>query len=318
MTVNAGTSLPAPASPGVTVEHRVGREVVWRSGDVERLVYHYMTDQRKAFIHPLRTRGGAVLTDFTPADHPWHRGLWFAWKYLNGVNFWEEAVDGAAYGRTEFAGIDELVWRADQTTMTTRYDYRDPAGTGFLSERRTLQVGLPADGSCTIDWDTTFTAYAQPVHLDRTAITPETAWGGYAGLSFRGAAAWHDIQGLDSEGRRNLDLKNKRARWVQIAGVGEDGQCASVAMLDHPENPRYPTYWYYGDATDPLGFAFVNPSLVLAEPYVVRPGETMRLRYRILVHTQALTAAVLNEQHAAFAAGLPILSPDAQAPGPRV
>lgn len=315
---------PAGDTHEVTVEHRVGREVIWRSGDLERLVYHYTTDEQKAFVHPLRTGQGTLLTDFRPADHPWHRGLWFAWKYLNGINFWEEWEGSAGtgrHGRVVFAGIDDLVRRAEWTTITTTYGYQDPTGLTLLEERRTVRIGLPPAGSCTIDWDAMFTAVAGPVCLDRTVITPEAPWGGYAGLSFRGAADWRAIRGLNSEGHHDRGLKNKRARWVQMSGAGGDGRRASLAILDHPGNPRYPSFWYYGDDIDPLGFPFLNPSLVLAAPYNLDAGETVRLRYRIFAQDQEHAAAVLDDQHAAFAAGhLPVPveapTPDTRRQGP--
>ncbi len=74
--------------------------------------YSFSTsDSAKPYIHPLRTVAGVPLTAFQPSDHVWHRGLWFSWKYINGVNYWEEApkeIDGrllsVSDGRTEVAG----------------------------------------------------------------------------------------------------------------------------------------------------------------------------------------------------------------------
>src|SRR6185369_6662053 len=47
--------------------------------------------RRRPFIHPLRTPAGHVLTRNAPDDHPWHHALWFAIKYVDGENFWEQA-----------------------------------------------------------------------------------------------------------------------------------------------------------------------------------------------------------------------------------
>jgi hypothetical protein len=51
--------------------------------------YHWDA-RRKPYVHPLATPAGRVLTRVEPDDHPWHRGLWFTIKYVNGENFWEE------------------------------------------------------------------------------------------------------------------------------------------------------------------------------------------------------------------------------------
>ncbi len=285
------------------VEHRIQQqEIAWIIGGIERLVSHYGTDRNKAFLHPVRTIQNEVLTDLEPADHPWHRGLWFAWKYLNGDNFWEERNDDEHYGRTEYAGLDTLIYQEQQTQYTAQYNYLDEDERLLMREQRALTINFPTEGPCIIDWDTTFTAWNQPVHFSCTPITPETWWGGYAGLSFRAAPTWTDVQGLDSEGRNNLDIKNQRASWVRMAGQTAQGHHASVAILDHPANPRYPTYWYYSDAADQLGFAYMNPSLVFAEPYDLVSEDRLRLRYRILVADGVLSANTINDYHAALMA----------------
>jgi len=53
--------------------------------------------RRKPHVHPLATPAGVVLTRVEPPDHPWQRGLWFAVKYVDGDNFWEE-LDPPGYG----------------------------------------------------------------------------------------------------------------------------------------------------------------------------------------------------------------------------
>lgn len=52
-----------------------GPQTIWR--------FHYGADQPKPCFHPVALPGGEPLTDFRPADHPWHRALWFSWKFIN-------------------------------------------------------------------------------------------------------------------------------------------------------------------------------------------------------------------------------------------
>ncbi|HTK08131.1 MAG TPA: PmoA family protein [Ktedonobacteraceae bacterium] len=290
----------SPEAEALVAHHIEQQNLVWTAGEHERLVYHYATDRRKAFVHPLYTAQGDLLTALEPADHPWHRGLWFAWKYLNDVNFWEETTEGIQDGRTEFVGIDTITSQAGQARVTIHYNYREPSGTILLTEQRTLQINVPPVGPATIDWDATFTTGAQSVTFDRTVISPETPWGGYAGLSFRPSPMWQNVQAQDSEGRHNLDIKHKRARWVQMTGTHPGGQRSSIVVLDHPANLRYPCYWYYADETDPLGFAYINPSPLLAEPHTIAPHTPLRLHYRIFLLDDALEHSALETLHEDF------------------
>ena len=58
-------------------------------------------EQDKPYFHPLKTPNGYELTLERPKDHPWHRGLWFSWKYINGINYWEEKPEkGVSEGRS--------------------------------------------------------------------------------------------------------------------------------------------------------------------------------------------------------------------------
>src|SRR5690242_15645430 len=61
---------------------KMGDQILWR--------FSYNTNVGKPFFHPLSVLAGEPLTAFRPKDHPWHYGLWFSWKYINGVNYWEE------------------------------------------------------------------------------------------------------------------------------------------------------------------------------------------------------------------------------------
>ncbi len=158
--------------------------------------YSFSTsDSAKPYIHPLRTVAGVPLTAFQPSDHVWHRGLWFSWKYINGVNYWEEApkeIDGrllsVSDGRTEVAGNETVTFGPQQAEVTTWIDYVAPTGRKVMTERRLVRLCAPQSyGDFSIDWEHDFTVGDEAVTLGVTPVTPETPWGGYAGLGWRAA-----------------------------------------------------------------------------------------------------------------------------------
>ena len=51
----------------------------------------------RPYLHPVRTLGGAVVTDVAPADHRWHHGVSVAVPDVGGSNFW----GGGTYRRGE-------------------------------------------------------------------------------------------------------------------------------------------------------------------------------------------------------------------------
>lgn len=123
-----------------------GGKTVWR--------FNLATRESKPFIHPLCLPDGRSVTDARPADHPWHLGLWFCWKYINGLNYWEP---------------------------------RDPAGSNLLPDGMTVVRDFsirPQGSGCKIAVDLWYGPRAEPgrVLLDEhreLVFSPLDAKGGY-------------------------------------------------------------------------------------------------------------------------------------------
>jgi hypothetical protein len=233
-------------------------------------------DTPKPFLHPVRTKAGHVLTRATPADHPWHRGLWFTIKYVDGDNFWEEMEPfGTIVPRNPGSLEDDLDWIR-------------PDGSVAITEHRTMTEVDLDDDAWALDWHLALTPTADVV-LDRTEFT---TWGGYGGLALRGSPHWHDTRMLREGGESKARVAGRTGRWLDVSGrfgtEGDDDPEAGVAILDHPSNPRHPSPWYgstfnpiYGD--EPWS-NFVNAAFLFHEAMPLAAGDTLELRYRVIVH----------------------------------
>jgi hypothetical protein len=271
--------------------------VVWR--------YEAVPTVGKPHFHPLGPVGGPVLTGLAPPDHPWHYGLWFSWKFINEVNFWEEdRRTGRASGTTRAADPVFQTRPDGEARLTQEVDYVLPDGTTALEERRVIRVCPPQpEGGYSLDWDAIFTAL-QPVTLDRTPLAGEPggqAWGGYAGLSLRLST------GLVSRvTAADVPLPAWRQDRVRVPGrafdyAGRvDGRPAGVAILDHPDNPGSPVTWY---AIQSREMSFFTPALLAPQPRRMAAGETLRLRYRLWVHPGAWSSVELTARLVDYRAG---------------
>ena len=68
--------------------------------------FNHGPQQDVPFFHPVSTPTGRVLTWDAPPDHVWHHGLWFCWKYINEVNYWEpNQQTGKPDGRTTWSDV---------------------------------------------------------------------------------------------------------------------------------------------------------------------------------------------------------------------
>ena len=88
-----------------------------------------------------------------------------------------------------------------------------------------------------------------------------------------------------SEGKTGDSVWGTRGNWVSLDGVVNQEQVA-LAILDHPSNPGYPTYWHargYGlFAANPLGQKELSGGKDILN-FGLKAGESVTFRYRILI-----------------------------------
>lgn len=247
--------------------------------------YHWAAPL-KPFIHPLTTPAGHVLSREAPADHPWQHALWFAIKFVDGDNFWEEMEP---YGILRHDGPPEVVEAPGGVVAlrgTVRWLRPDRETVALTEERTFTHVPLGPDAYA-IDLDTTLVPGAACL-LDRT---PFTTWGGYGGLTLRGAGDWIDTTLTLDDGSTHDVVHGTASRWCDLTGRppgADEGTAAGFALLDHPGNRRHPSPYYgstraatYGDD----GWSnFLNAAFLWHEPMALDAGEELRVRHRAIVH----------------------------------
>ncbi|MCG8698521.1 MAG: PmoA family protein, partial [Bacteroidales bacterium] len=253
------------------------QQIVWQ--------FLYAPTQTKPYFHPIALSDGTVLTWVAPQDHPWHYGLWFSWKFINGINYWEEdRVTGKAAGLTTWDSVRIRKHDDGAVNIHLHLSYQEPNQSAVLTEDRTIAISASDDtGRYNLDWHSVFTAQSDHVELNRTPIPGEPKgkpYGGYAGLSFR---AHQDVQAVQyTTDVMSLTEQRYRGRARAVEYAGErDGQSFGVAILDHPDNVNAPTPWYLdnGKVMD-----YFSPAVLYDKPLVLKREEKLTLRYRVIVH----------------------------------
>lgn len=270
----------------------VGNDVLWR----------FSFDRRsgKPFFDPLRPVGGPSLTNFKPDDHPWHYGLWFSWKYINGANYWEEnRTSGKAEGLTSWATPSIEQGPDGTAAIRMNVTYTHPSGRVDMTEARTIQVSAPdASGRYTIDWQARFVAGAEGAVLDRTPMPGEPKGavnGGYAGLGVRLPSAPLVMSVVTPEGPVTnfvSDRARPNARAVGINFAENDRTVASLAILSDPANIGEKTPWYLINSPE---MRFADPAILAPAVKTMKAGEVWSLRYRLVVSRATWTPESLSQ-----------------------
>ncbi|MBN2450935.1 MAG: PmoA family protein, partial [Lentisphaeria bacterium] len=226
---------------GLTVDCDGRPALRYRTATVEPPAGASALFARNAYVHPVWTPAGRIVTGDFPQDHPHQRGVFLAWtKTAVGdrhPDFWNL---GSGTGRVRFLDCDDRFAGPVAGGFTARHAFEDlkaPGGPLAVLEE-TWEVCFWAPGGENPSgwvWDLTSTQHAVagvPLALPKYH---------YGGMAFRGHGDWMGdaCAFLSSEGRTRADGNASRGRWGDLSGRSE-GAWAGLALLGHPGNPAFP------------------------------------------------------------------------------
>jgi hypothetical protein len=264
-------------------------------------IFHYGEDANKPFLAPVRSASGKVVTRGFPMenlpgesrDHLHHRGLWFSYDDVNGVKFWE---NDPSYTKGTIGKIvvRDAKWKdgSGSGTLTATMDWKDDKGKTLLVETREMVFSGDAKLR-TIDFRIGMTA-AEDVTLGDTKegafairlAEPFTERKGARIVNADGAVAMKNVWG-------------KRSNWVDYV-ADLDGESLGVAILDHPSNPRHPTYWHARDyglfALNPFGRNAFDPQQEESS-WKLPKGQKIEFRWIVVVHPGDASVADLYRKY---------------------
>jgi len=302
--------LAAPLCAQVTFDKSAGQIAVTIDGKPFTTLF-CGPETAKPYLHPLRSASGKIVTRHYPMesvpgethDHPHHRGLWFSHGSVNGFDFWsnEPSQHGGKNARIVLKDVGSLAGGKESGAINLTFDWLDPAGKTLLTEARTMTFYADPTRRA-MDFDITLTAVEKVTFGDTKEGTFAIRLAPSLEEPTRQSLATPKRTGLmvDSEGGRSeAQVWGHRANWVDYFGE-IDGEKLGIAILDHPSNPRHPTYWHsrsYGlFAANIFGLHdFLNDKSADGS-MTVEPGRALRFRYRVIIHPgDAQSAGIAGE-----------------------
>lgn len=292
-------SLPALAQDGLRIAKEPGGVTV-RSGDELVLQYQDTPQPMKPYVKQWFTPAGVSVLRDSPFDHKHHHALMFA-VAVDGVNFWEEREQSGSQKPRSLSSMktytrDGTAW----ATFTQAIDWTAPKSDAvMLKERRRIDACRVADPAASLlIWRCKL---EPPPGKDSVTLGGAT----YFGLGVR------FVQSMDTGGRFiNADGKTgvqgtnaARSAWCAYSAAA-DGKPVTVAMFDHPANPRHPATWFTMDSN----FAYLAATLDLSkQPLVVEAGKPLELTYGVALcdgQVEAERIEKLYRRLLAWAAGM--------------
>lgn len=256
-------------------------------------------DTPKPYLHPLRTLGGVLITDFAPEDHPWHHGLAFAFPRVGEHNLWG--------GGTYFGPERGYIVVEDQGSIRhDAWDQVDPAagrfahrltwlghsGERLIEERRGYTLRLVEAGE-TRGWMLELdTVLDNVTDADLPLETPAQRGrddGGYGGWFLRCAEGFQAVE-LSSDGVP-VESSGATGDTFVIAGRTASGEDVTIGMAYGPGDSPGTRSWLYRFEPFPLaGFA-----VAYHDGLTIPQGGSLSFSHRIVCFDGVVAQGAVRE-----------------------
>jgi hypothetical protein len=119
----------------------------------DRMVWQHVHDRRvgKPFMRiglldgTELTRPWPIPDDYPKRDHTWHRALWWSWKWIDGVNYWEQHQEGTEPVDVRVQALDD-----HSAKIVLTIHYHQPDRPPVVKETRTISVSPPTMAAITM------------------------------------------------------------------------------------------------------------------------------------------------------------------------
>ena len=282
--LSAGQALTANAAEFSLIKNERGVRV---DIDGQLFTEYLISTGPKPILWPVIGPTGAEMTRAFPMeqragekhDHPHQRSLWFTHGDVNGIDFWSENGNHGSIVHREYLNTSA---EGKQAVIATRNDWLDHDGKKVLEDKRTL-IFRADDRQRSIDFDIVLRA-------TEGAVTFGDTKEGSMGVRIPTVMDLNSDKGghiVTSEGLADRAAWGKPASWVDYHGP-VDGAMVGIAILNHPQSFRYPTRWHVRDyglfAANPFGLKDFTGDKSVDYAYTLESGNSLALRYRIILH----------------------------------
>ena len=280
-----------PGSEELT-HYQLGPHIWLRWHNEPLLGYRAHPTQKYPYFFPV---GGPIsglsLTSESSLPWPHHRSLFFGCDFVNGGNYWQDALER---GQIVSRGPSVVEPTKTSAVIVDACDWRQPGQPVQMTDERRFTLSVPSPRLRILDVDITWRA-AVDVAIQKTnhalfairAAHDLTPWGGGRLLTSDG-----------QEGEKQTF--GKPARWCAFYGKrtkasGEPVE--GIALMDHPASPWPKCPWFTRD----YGFMSPMPFNWIEQPWRLAAGQSVRIRHRIVAFAGDPQEAGLDRLHREWA-----------------
>lgn len=235
----------------------------------------------RPYCYPVIGPGGAEVTELAKRDHPHHKSMYVAQGDVNGVNNWDE-MEGHGYSVNR--GLEVITQGPVFGEIISVNDWvTNKKDKEILQEITRIRVYSFPDCCRLMDWDITWFAAHGGVFIGDTKEAGT--------LSVRMIETAHGRNGGTIRnsygGIGEAECWGKRAEWVDYYGPIASG-VGGLAIMDHPENFRFPTHWHVRDyglfTVNQWGLHDFTDDWSRRGDHAMEEGDALNFLFRVFIH----------------------------------
>ncbi len=260
------------SQPKVTAE-KIGDKIEFRVNGNLFTSYILSADEKYPFFFPVNGPSNATVTSMRNANYPHHSSLFFGCDKVNGGNYWQEGLER---GRIISLRADILETGGDKAVVENECIWTRPGADAPVKDIRTITVSAPSTDKFQIDFEVTM-EMLMDVTIEKTNHSL------FSGRMDPDLAVINGGTMINAEGDTGeKGTFGKRSAWMDYHG-SRMGKTEGMAIMQHPSNEWFPAPWFTRD------YGFFSPTPMYwpenDKNTVLKKGEKIKLRYRVLVHS---------------------------------
>jgi hypothetical protein len=275
------------AQPKITAE-KIGDRIEIRINNNLLTNYILSEHEKYPFFFPVNGPSKASVTSMRNANYPHHSSLFFGCDKVNGGNYWQEGLDR---GQIVSLRAEIVESGGEKVVIENENIWKRPSAMAPIKDFRTITVTAPSKEVYQIDFDITL-EMLQDITIAKT---------NHSLFSARMDPDLAVINGgtmVNAEGDTGeKGTFGKRSAWMDYHGK-RMGKTEGLAILQHPSNEWFPAPWFTRD------YGFFSPTPMYwpeeGESTTIGKGQTVILRYRVLVHTGNHLEAQIAEHYKTY------------------
>lgn len=245
------------------------------------------------YFHPLYNLKGEVLTEESPPDHPYHRGVFWTWHqlYIDTVSIGDGWInDGISQDVVKLL-TEVSDYKAQINIDVNWFSDTMPADRPFMKEETSVVIYPADENTRKLDFTIKLNSLVDKLEIGGSDDTK-----GYGGFCLRLNIPDNMIFTSESGKVEPQSSQVSTGRWMDFSGLfGKSRESNGIAILCNSENPVFPSPWILRQKSSMQNAVYPG-----RERIKLTKGVPVILKYRLVIHNGDAQSIDINKLQAEY------------------